>query len=123
MASVIWPAELQLASHVFLAYVDISSAGLRALMLLRKAWSDQSFDLRNYKGKIVAGNVEMSKAWKECSEIEGSDDPLEICTLFDKDQVPMYSILFVNTVLPVEIVTGVGSDLIEGFTLRKVNTI
>jgi hypothetical protein len=118
--NVVWPSDLQVAPHVLMAYVDISSAGIRALMFLRKYFLDQSISSQSYFGNILSSEVSAcAQAWKDCSR-EVSDNCLEVFTVFNKDRVPVLSLLFVNSMLPVEIITGVAIDLIQGLMARKV---
>ena len=120
--NIVWPTDVVLATHVFMGYIDISSAGLRALMFIRKIWSEQSSQqfVENYSGKIKLGGQNISKAWKDCSRCTEPESSLEICTFFDKERVPVVSFLFLNAILPAEIVTGVAIDLAQGLISRKV---
>ena len=118
--NVVWPSELQIAPHVIMAYVDISSAGLRALIFLKKIFLKQSISSQSYFGNIVSSeHSACAQAWKDCFQRD-SDKPLEVFTVFNKDKAPLLSLLFVNAMLPVDIITGVAIDLIQGLMERKV---
>ena len=128
-----WPDEMELAPHVVLTHMDISSAGLRAVMLLKEALRESagaSQQVKTKQGKIMHARAEdgvweaIPKAWQDCRDVaentESSSHALEVCTLYDGQQRPAVTLLSFNATLPPSHVTAVALDVVRSLIVHKV---
>jgi hypothetical protein len=119
-----WPEDLQLATDVVVGYVDICSAGLRALKILQEFLSGQGNVSKKYVGKIKNKDRSgfLGKAWKDKISGDCSEAAFEVCTFYDGEMKPALSMIWVNAMLPSESVTGIAIDLIQGLLSQKVSS-